>query len=164
MLRVGIGFDAHRFAPGRRLMLGGVEIPHDDGLAGHSDADVLTHAIMDALLGAAAQGDIGRHFPDGEAAFKDADSQDLLARVAAILKTAGFTVINVDAVVVLEEPKLAPHIDAMRARIASTLGIDADRVGVKATTAEGMGFTGRREGVAAQAVALLRAAGEDAGC
>ena len=155
LTRVGSGFDAHRFAPERPLVLGGVRLREKDGLEGHSDADVLTHAIMDALLGAAGLGDIGGLFPDTDAAFAGADSVDLLAVVGRLLREQGWEVVNVDAVVVCEEPRVAPHREAMQERLAEALGIDAGRVAVKGTTTEGMGFTGRREGIAAQAVALV---------
>jgi len=154
-VRTGIGIDSHRFVPDRRLVLGGVEIPYELGLAGHSDADVLAHAIMDALLGAAGLGDIGQHFPDTDAAWKGADSIALLRDVVADLRGRGCTIANVDATVVLERPKLAPHRDAMRARLADALGIAPGAVNVKATTGEGMGFVGRGEGAAAMAVATL---------
>ena len=151
MARTGIGIDSHAFAPGRRLVLGGVEIPHDQGLQGHSDADVLAHAITDALLGAAGLGDIGQHFPDTDERWKDADSMELLrvvvARVGAIE--------HVDATVMMERPKLAPHRDAIRAGLADALGVTTDQVNVKASTAEGMGFVGRGEGIAALAIATL---------
>jgi len=150
--RVGIGYDSHRFAAGRPLILGGVLIPHDRGLTGHSDADVLTHAVIDALLGAAGLTDIGALFPDTEAAYAGADSIGLLGEVAGRL---GAPVGNVDATVVLERPRLGPHREAMRARLAEALGVPAGRVNVKATTNEGMGFVGREEGVAALAVAVL---------
>jgi 2-C-methyl-D-erythritol 2,4-cyclodiphosphate synthase len=148
MARTGIGVDSHAFAPGRRLILGGVEIPHDAGLAGHSDADVLAHAITDALLGAAGLGDIGQHFPDTDARWKDADSMELLRLVVARVGA----VEHVDATVMMERPKLAPHRDAIRASLEAALGCT---VNVKATTGEGMGFVGRGEGVAALAVATL---------
>ncbi|HEX3510422.1 MAG TPA: 2-C-methyl-D-erythritol 2,4-cyclodiphosphate synthase [Solirubrobacteraceae bacterium] len=151
----GIGYDSHRLAPGRRLVLGGVEIPHEEGLDGHSDADVLTHALIDAMLGAAGLGDIGEHFPDTDERYRDADSLGLLARVCELLDVAGLDVVNVDCSVVIERPKLAPHRDAIRERLAGVLGIEPRRVGVKATTGEGMGFVGRGEGVAALAVASL---------
>ena len=154
-MRTGLGIDTHAFAAGRPLILGGVEIPHDVGLAGHSDADVLTHAVIDALLGAAGLGDIGQHFPDTDAEWKDADSIGLLRVVVADLGTRGFTIGNVDATVVLERPKLAPHRDAMRERLAAALGIGPERVNVKATTGERMGFVGRGEGAAAMAVATI---------
>ena len=155
MLRTGLGVDTHAFAPGRPLILGGVEIPHDAGLAGHSDADVLTHAIMDALLGAAGLGDIGRLFPDTDAAWAGADSVELLRTVVAEVARAGYAVGNVDATVVMERPKLAPHRDRIEAVLAAALGVEPGGVNVKATTGEGMGFVGRGEGVAALAVATL---------
>ena len=148
MARTGIGIDSHAFAPGRRLVLGGVEIPHDQGLQGHSDADVLAHAITDALLGAAGLGDIGQHFPDTDERWKDADSMELLRVVAARVGAIG----HVDATVMMERPKLAPHRDAIRASLEAALGCT---VNVKATTGEGMGFVGRGEGVAALAVATM---------
>jgi 2-C-methyl-D-erythritol 2,4-cyclodiphosphate synthase len=153
---IGHGYDSHRFAPGRRLVLGGVEIPHDRGLDGHSDADVLTHAIMDALLGAAGLGDIGHHFPDTDERWHDADSVELLREVVALVAAEGLEPVNVDATVVLERPKVGPHRDAIRARLADALGLPGARVNVKATTAEGMGPIGRGEGAEAHAVALLR--------
>ncbi len=155
MIRVGVGYDVHRFAPARRLVLGGVEIPHECGLSGHSDADALTHAIIDALLGAAALGDIGTHFPDTDEAYRGADSLELLSRVVALLAERNMHPHNVDAVVVAQRPKLAPHVGAMRAALAATLGVGVDRVGVKATTSEGMGFVGREEGVAVHAVCTI---------
>ena len=153
-VRTGIGVDSHRFAEGRPLILGGVRIEHERGLAGHSDADVLAHAIADALLGAAGLGDIGQHFPDTDPAFEGADSIALLRDVVARL---GHDVVNVDATVVMERPKLAPHRDAIRASLAQALGVAVADVNVKATTGEGMGFVGREEGVAAVAVATVRA-------
>ena len=155
MVRTGLGIDTHAFAPGRPLILGGVDIPHEEGLAGHSDADVLTHAVIDALLGAAALGDIGQHFPDTDPAFKDADSLELLRTVVVYLDERGWEIGNVDATVVLERPKLAPHRDAIRASLAAALGLPQDAVNVKATTGEGMGFVGRGDGAAALAVATL---------
>ena len=155
MTVVGIGYDVHRFAAGRRLVLGGVEVEHDQGLAGHSDADVLTHAIIDALLGAAGRGDIGQRFPDTDPAWRDADSLDLLRTVVAELAAAGYAPQHVDATVVLEAPKLSSARDAMRARLAEALDLPEDRVNVKATTGEGIGFVGRGEGAAALAVATL---------
>ena len=155
---IGQGFDSHRFAPGRPLILGGVRIEHEVGLAGHSDADVLTHAVIDAVLGAAGLGDIGEHFPDTDERWRDADSLALLRHVAGLVGGEGLRVVNVDATVVLERPKLGPHKEAMRARLAEALGLDARRVNVKATTGEGMGFVGRGEGAAAMAVALLEGA------
>jgi 2-C-methyl-D-erythritol 2,4-cyclodiphosphate synthase/2-C-methyl-D-erythritol 4-phosphate cytidylyltransferase len=154
-IRTGIGYDAHRFAPGRRLVLGGVEIAHDQGLAGHSDADVLLHAIADATLGAAALGDIGEHFPPSDERFRDADSQDLLREAAHLIQAAGWTTANVDTTVLAEVPRIAPHVGLMRERIAACLGIQPDAVSVKATTNEGMGAIGRGEGIAALAIATL---------
>jgi len=150
--RSGIGIDSHRFAAGRRLVLGGVEIPFELGLAGHSDADVLAHAIADALLGAAGLGDIGQHFPDTEEAWRDADSMELLAQVVERVRAHGYSLLHVDATVMLERPKLAPHRDAIRDSLGAVLGCT---VNVKATTGEGMGFVGRGEGAAALAVATL---------
>jgi len=152
---VGLGYDAHRFDPARPLVLGGVRLRESDGLAGHSDADVLVHAVMDALLGAAGLEDIGHYFPDTDPALAGADSLGLMERVGEILKTQGWTVVNVDAVVICEEPRVAPWRQQMRERMAGALGVSVDRVGVRGTTTEGMGFTGRGEGIAAQAVALL---------
>jgi 2-C-methyl-D-erythritol 2,4-cyclodiphosphate synthase len=151
----GIGWDSHRLVAGRPLILGGVEIPHDAGLEGHSDADVLTHAIIDALLGAAAMGDIGEHFPDTDERYRDADSMLLLRTVVATLAERGLAVAHVDATVVMERPKLAPYRDAIRAALADGLGVVPEHVSVKASTGEGMGFVGRGEGVAALAVATL---------
>jgi 2-C-methyl-D-erythritol 2,4-cyclodiphosphate synthase len=151
-MRTGIGFDSHRFAEGRRLVLGGVEVPHERGLEGHSDADVLTHAVIDALLGAAGLGDIGQHFPDTDERWRDADSLQLLRAVAGMLAAP---VVNVDATVVCEAPKLEPFRDAMRGALAEALGLSEAAVNVKFTTGEGMGFVGRGEGVAALAVATL---------
>ena len=157
MIRVGVGYDVHRFEAGRKLVLGGVEIPFERGLAGHSDADALIHALIDALLGAAALGDIGAHFPDTDEAYRGADSRELLARVVALLAERGMKPGNVDSVVVAQRPKLAPHIPEMREVISSILGIPLDRVGIKATTGEGLGFAGREEGVAAHAVCTISA-------
>ena len=157
-LRVGQGFDVHRFAEpseGRKLMLMGCEVPHDRGLAGHSDADVMLHALMDALLGAAGLGDIGRHFPDTDAAYKGADSFALLTRVMEALRAGGWQVMSADVCLIGERPKLAPHRERMRARVAPALGLEVDALNVKATTTEKLGFTGRGEGLAAQAVALI---------
>ena len=153
--RVGIGYDCHPFADARRLVLGGVEIPHERGLAGHSDADVLTHAVIDALLGAASLGDIGEHFPDADERHRDADSLELLRRVVELLASRGLAVGNVDATVILEAPQIGPHRARMRDSLAGALGIEAGRVSVKATTSEGMGFIGRGEGAAALAVASV---------
>lgn len=155
MIRTGIGYDSHRLVAGRRLVLGGVNIPHDRGLQGHSDADVLTHALCDALLGAVADGDIGQHFSDSDPRWKDVDSTVLLGRVVERLTRSGWRVLNVDATVVTEAPKLQPHIAAMRGRIAEVIGIDLTRVSVKAKTNEGMDAVGRREGISAMAVATV---------
>jgi 2-C-methyl-D-erythritol 2,4-cyclodiphosphate synthase len=154
-LRIGLGVDAHAFAPGRRLVLGGVDVPHPLGLAGHSDADVLAHAVADAILGALALGDLGKHFPDTDPSLAGADSLDILRRVADLAERHGYVPSNVDAVVVAQEPRLAPHVDDMRRNLARALGAAPDRVSVKATTTEHLGFTGRKEGIAAVAVALL---------
>lgn len=154
-LRVGHGYDVHRLVEGRALILGGVTVPFDRGLLGHSDADVLTHAVMDALLGAAALGDIGKLFPDSDAAYAGADSIALLRRVTALLREHGWQVGNVDATVVAQAPKLAPYIPDMRRRLAEAMGLDVDCVSVKATTEERLGFTGSGEGMAAHAVALI---------
>lgn len=154
-LRVGHGYDVHRLTEGRALILGGVTVPFDQGLLGHSDADVLTHAVMDALLGAAALGDIGKLFPDSDAAYAGADSIALLERVTALLREHGWQVGNVDATVVAQAPKLAPYVPDMRRRLAEAMGLDVDCVSVKATTEERLGFTGSGEGMAAHAVALI---------
>lgn len=154
-LRIGHGYDVHRLTDGRALILGGVEIPYEKGLLGHSDADVLTHAVMDALLGAAALGDIGKLFPDSDAAYKGISSIELLKRVKARLSEAGFEAVNLDATILAQAPKLAPYRDEMRGNIACALDIPVSRVSVKATTEEGLGFTGSGEGIAAHAVALL---------
>ena len=155
-MTTGIGWDSHRLAAGRPLILGGVTIPHDSGLQGHSDADVLTHAVIDALLGAAALGDIGQHFPDTDERYRDADSIELLRTVVAMLAERGLRVAHVDTTVVMERPKLAPHRDAIRAALAAALGVEPGQVNVKASTGEGLGFVGREEGVAALAVATLQ--------
>jgi 2-C-methyl-D-erythritol 2,4-cyclodiphosphate synthase len=155
--RVGIGYDCHPFAEGRRLVLGGVEIAHERGLAGHSDADVLTHAVIDALLGAAALGDIGERFPDADERHRDADSLALLGQVVDLVASRGLAVGNVDATLIVEAPRIAPHRERMRESLAAALGVEAARVSVKATTAEGMGFIGRGEGAAALAVATVEA-------
>lgn len=157
-MRIGHGYDVHRLVEGRKLILGGVEIPYEKGLLGHSDADVLTHALMDSLLGAAALGDIGKLFPDNDAAFLGADSIELLKRVMELIKSQGYTVSNVDCTVLAQRPKLAPHIPQMREIISNVMGIDISRVSVKATTEEGLGFTGEGLGIAAHAVALLEEA------
>lgn len=153
--RIGTGFDVHQLVEGRNLIMGGVKIPYERGLLGHSDADVLLHAIADALLGAAALGDIGKHFPDSDSAYKGADSRVLLRSVVARVRAAGWQVGNVDATIIAQAPKMAPHIEQMRRNIASDCAVVPDRVSVKATTTEMLGFTGRGEGIAAQAVALL---------
>lgn len=156
MMRIGHGYDVHKLVKGRKLILGGVEIPNDDiGLLGHSDADVLLHAISDALLGAAALGDIGKHFPDTDPAYENADSLLLLSRVVALLKKQGYKVGNIDATVLAQAPKLAPYIQEMRKNIADACKMPLDCVSVKATTEEGLGFTGHKEGIAAHAVCLL---------
>ena len=157
-VRIGHGYDVHRLVEGRRLILGGVDIPHTLGLLGHSDADVLTHALMDALLGAAALGDIGHLFPDNDPAYAGADSLKLLAAVMERIRAAGYAVSNVDCTVLAQAPKLAPHILRMRENIAAAMGVAVGQVSVKATTEEGLGFTGAREGIAAHAVALLESA------
>jgi 2-C-methyl-D-erythritol 2,4-cyclodiphosphate synthase len=156
--RIGTGFDVHALVEGRRLVLGGVTVPFERGLAGHSDADVLLHAIADALLGALALGDIGTHFPDTDPRYRDADSRALLRHVAGLVSSAGFGIGNVDATIVAQAPRLSPYVDAMRANIAGDLGCDVARVSVKAKTTERLGFTGRGEGIAAMAVALLEGA------
>ena len=155
-IRVGTGYDVHAFADGRPCVLGGVNIPHERGLQGHSDADVLSHAIGDALLGAAALGDIGKHFPDDDEQFRDISSLLLLQRIVDALRESGYTVSNVDATVVAERPKLSSFVPLMRSRIGAALGLPDDRVSVKATTSERLGFTGREEGIAAHAVVLIR--------
>ena len=155
-LRIGHGYDVHRLTEGRALILGGVEIPYEKGLLGHSDADVLTHAVMDALLGAAALGDIGKLFPDSNAAYKGISSIELLKRVKARLAEAGFEAVNLDATILAQAPKLAPYRDEMRGNIACALDIPVSRVSVKATTEEGLGFTGSGEGIAAHAVVLIK--------
>lgn len=155
MIRIGHGYDVHRLVEGRKLILGGVEIPNPTGLLGHSDADVLLHAISDALLGAAALGDIGKLFPDNDPAFKDADSLALLHQVCLHLRAAGYQIVNVDATVIAQAPKLAPHIPQMRNNIARVLGVDRTCISVKATTEEGLGFSGEKLGIAAHAVCLI---------
>ncbi len=155
MTRIGVGFDVHRLEAGRPLIIGGVKIPFDKGLVGHSDADVLAHAISDAILGAAALGDIGTHFPDTDEQYAGADSMELLRRIVALVTEKNFYPHNVDCVIIAERPKLAPHIEEIKERLAAVLGLSADAVGVKATTSEGLGFTGRGEGMAAHAVCTL---------
>ncbi len=154
-MRIGHGYDVHRLVEGRRLILGGVEIPWEKGLLGHSDADVLTHALMDALLGAAALGDIGKLFPDKDPAYEGADSVELLRKVTALLREQGYRIANVDCTVIAQRPRLAPHIPEMRRRLAEAMELETDRVSVKATTEEGLGFTGEGLGIAAHAVALI---------
>ena len=154
-MRIGMGYDVHKLTQGRKLIMGGVEIPYEKGLLGHSDADVLLHAIMDALLGAAALGDIGKHFPDTDPSYKGISSVKLLEHVGALLEENLFLIENIDATIIAQAPKMRPHIDAMRENIAQALGITAEQVNVKATTEEGLGFTGTGEGISAQAVCLL---------
>lgn len=154
-MRIGHGYDVHRFCEGRPLFLGGVQIPYAKGLLGHSDADVLLHAICDALLGAAALGDIGRHFPDSDESYRGIDSKRLLQQTMLLLREKGYTVGNIDATVLAQAPRLAPYIEEMRETIAVLLGTGVDAVSIKATTEEGLGFTGRKEGIAAHAVALI---------
>lgn len=157
-LRVGQGYDVHKLVEGRKLILGGVEIPHEKGLLGHSDADVLLHAITDAIFGAAALGDIGRHFPDTDEAFKGADSKVLLKEAARRVAGKGFQIVNIDSTIIAQKPKLAPHINAISDSIAATLGLDASDVNVKAKTNEKLGFEGQEEGIVAQAIVLLEKA------
>ncbi len=163
MLRIGLGYDVHAFAEGRELVLGGVRIDHPRGLLGHSDADVLAHAVADAILGASREGDIGKLFPDTDTEYAGADSLELLSRVAELVKAKGWRIVDVDCVLVLEVPKIAPHRDSMRGNLAQALGVPLDSVGVKATTTERLGFEGREEGVSAHAVALLERALPDLG-
>lgn len=155
-MRIGHGYDVHKLVGGRKCIIGGVDIPSDVGLLGHSDADVLLHAVCDALLGAAALGDIGKHFPPNDDAFKDADSRVLLKKVLKLIKNAGYTVGNVDATVIAQKPKMAPYIDEMRKNIANDLGVDISFVSVKATTEEGLGFTGEGLGISAHAVCIIK--------
>lgn len=159
MIRVGQGFDVHQLVEGRKLIIGGVEIPHEKGLLGHSDADVLLHAITDAILGALGLGDIGKHFPDTDHAFKDADSQLLLRDVWKLVKEKGYTIGNVDATIIAQRPKMAPYINPMREVIASCVESEMERINAKATTTENLGFPGRGEGIAAMAVVLLQKVG-----
>ncbi|MGB5986855.1 MAG: 2-C-methyl-D-erythritol 2,4-cyclodiphosphate synthase [Desulfobacterales bacterium] len=158
-LRVGLGYDVHRLVAGRPLVLGGVTIPHTHGLLGHSDADVLTHAIMDALLGAAGLGDIGRHFPDSDERYRGISSLDLLRRVYELITQKGFRPVNLDATLMAQAPRIVPHASAMQHNIARILGLDPQRINIKATTTEGLGFVGRKEGMAAQCAALLQTGG-----
>jgi len=154
-LRIGMGYDAHRLAAGRKLVLGGVTVPYKKGLLGHSDADVLAHAVMDALLGAAGAGDIGRHFPDSDSQYKDISSMILLARVKDLLSEKGLKVVNIDTVIVVQEPRLAPYMENMAANVAAALEISSSQVNIKATTTEGLGFTGTGDGIAAYAIAMI---------
>ena len=154
-MRIGTGYDVHKLAEGLPLWLGGVEVPHTHGLVGHSDADVLLHAICDALLGAAALGDIGKHFPDTDPQYKGISSIKLLAHVGQLLREKGYTIVNIDSTIVAQRPKLAPYITQMRQNIANTLGVDIENISVKATTTEHLGFEGREEGISSQAVALI---------
>ena len=154
-MRAGIGYDVHKFAEGRKLILGGVDIPFEKGLLGHSDADVIVHAIMDALLGAAALGDIGQHFPDTDPAYEGISSISLLEKVRQLLEEHAYRVENIDSIIIAQRPKMMPHLPRMRQNIADALHVDVDRISVKATTQEGLGFTGREEGIAAQAVCML---------
>ncbi len=154
-MRIGTGYDVHKLAEGLPLWLGGVEVPHTHGLVGHSDADVLLHAICDALLGAAALGDIGKHFPDTDPQYKGISSIKLLAHVGQLLRKKGYTIVNIDSTIVAQRPKLAPYITQMRRNIANTLGVDIENISVKATTTEHLGFEGREEGISSQAVALI---------
>lgn len=155
-MRIGMGYDVHKLVPNRDLILGGVKIPHELGLLGHSDADVLLHSIMDALLGAAVLGDIGKHFPDTDPAYKGADSVKLLEHVGRLIREAGYSIENIDATIIAQRPKMRPHIDTMRRNIKEALGIELDQINVKATTEEGLGFTGSEEGISAQAICLLQ--------
>ena len=154
-IRIGHGYDVHKLVENRKLIIGGVEIPYEKGLLGHSDADVLTHAVMDALLGAAALGDIGKHFPDTADEYEGADSMKLAEKVSELIKNEGYSVSNIDCTVIAQAPKLAPYIDRMRKNLASVFGLTADRVSIKATTEEKLGFTGRKEGISAHAVCLI---------
>jgi 2-C-methyl-D-erythritol 2,4-cyclodiphosphate synthase len=157
-MRIGHGYDVHRLVEGRRLIMGGVEIPWEVGLLGHSDADVLLHAIADAILGAIGEGDIGRHFPDTDAAYKNADSLKLLTHVMTLARSQGYRLGNLDATIIAQQPRMAPHIPAMRSNIASVLNSTTERINIKATTEEGLGFSGRREGISAHAVVLMETA------
>lgn len=154
-MRVGIGYDVHRLSKGRKLILGGVDIPHEKGLLGHSDADVLIHSIMDAMLGSLALGDIGKHFPDTDKSYKNADSIELLAKVNKLIQTQGYSVVNIDSVIMAEKPKLSSYIETMRQKIADCLECEISFVSIKATTTEKLGFVGKEEGIAAQAIVLV---------
>ena len=159
-MRIGMGYDVHRLTEGRKLIMGGVEIPHEKGLLGHSDADVLLHAIMDALLGAAALGDIGKHFPDTDEQYKGISSVRLLKKVGELLEEQCFLIENIDATIIAQAPKMRPYIDTMRENIADALGIELSQINVKATTEEGLGFTGNKEGISAQAICMLTSPSE----
>lgn len=159
-MRIGMGYDVHRLTAGRKLIMGGVEIPHEKGLLGHSDADVLLHAIMDALLGAAALGDIGKHFPDTDEQYKGISSVTLLKKVGELLEEHCFLIENIDATIIAQAPKMRPYIDTMRENIADALGIELSQINVKATTEEGLGFTGNKEGISAQAICMLTSTSE----
>ncbi|WP_032120605.1 2-C-methyl-D-erythritol 2,4-cyclodiphosphate synthase [Clostridium amazonitimonense] len=154
-MRIGLGYDVHKLVENRDLILGGVIVPHEYGLLGHSDADVLVHAIMDSILGAACLGDIGRHFPDNNATYKNISSLELLSKVLELITQKGFIVGNIDATIIAQKPKLSPYIDKMRSNISKTLNIDIDKINIKATTEEGLGFTGNEEGIASQSICLL---------
>lgn len=155
-MRIGMGYDVHKLVPNRKLILGGVDIPHEKGLLGHSDADVLLHAIMDSVLGAAALGDIGKHFPDTDNSFKDISSILLLQKVGELIKNNGYTIVNIDATIIAQKPKMAPHIENMRKNIANALNIHVDQINVKATTEEGLGFTGSEQGISSQSICLIQ--------
>ncbi|WP_102401676.1 2-C-methyl-D-erythritol 2,4-cyclodiphosphate synthase [Haloimpatiens massiliensis] len=155
-MRIGMGYDVHKLVENRKLILGGVEIAYEKGLLGHSDADVLIHAIMDSLLGAAALGDIGKHFPDTDKSFKDISSILLLQKVGELIKHKGYTIVNIDATIIAQKPKMAPHIESMRINISNALNISIDQINVKATTEEGLGFTGRQEGISSQSICLIQ--------
>lgn len=154
-MRVGLGYDVHKLVEGRKLIMGGVNVPHETGLLGHSDADVLVHAIMDSMLGALALGDIGKHFPDTDERYKGADSIELLRHVNNLIIETGYTIGNIDATIIAQAPKMAPHIQSMRENIANALNTNLDRINVKATTEEGLGFTGTKQGIASQSICLL---------
>ncbi|MBU5591990.1 2-C-methyl-D-erythritol 2,4-cyclodiphosphate synthase [Clostridium sp. MSJ-4] len=154
-MRIGLGYDVHKLVENRDLILGGLIVPHEYGLLGHSDADVLVHAIMDSILGAACLGDIGRHFPDNNATYKNISSLELLSKVLELITQKGFIVGNIDATIIAQKPKLSPYIDKMRSNISKTLNIDIDKINIKATTEEGLGFTGNEEGIASQSICLL---------
>lgn len=154
-MRIGLGYDVHKLVEGRPLIIGGVNVPHEKGLLGHSDADVLIHAIMDGMLGALALGDIGKHFPDNDEKYKGADSMKLLQCVNELIEEKGYKINNIDSIIIAQSPKMAPHIEQMRKNIANVLNTDIDNISVKATTEEGLGFTGKKEGIASQSICLL---------